>query len=235
MDACLMATIEVAYELRKHVRAIAASAELVPGTSWPYSAILAALRAQPAIDGVTLATRIVDAYHARYAASPPTLNTGDVTKVALDLARIEPIATALVAFSTELRNNMGASWRALSAAQFATFERETRKRLRVSEKTKFGHHLWDAGSLAAELIAGAAPEAVRSAASELRAALQPGPGRAVTAEAHLGDWFDGTAGLTLYLAPPNLPQSKAYSKLALTKLSKWDETLMAYRRARGSV
>ena len=36
MDACLMANLEVAYEVRNSVRYLVASEELVPGHSWPY-------------------------------------------------------------------------------------------------------------------------------------------------------------------------------------------------------
>src|SRR5262249_8454450 len=45
MDACLMASLEVAYEIRESVRYLAASPEMVPGHSWPYGRIFGALRA----------------------------------------------------------------------------------------------------------------------------------------------------------------------------------------------
>jgi hypothetical protein len=233
MDACLMSTIEVAYEVRGHARAIAASAELVPGASWPYDVILDQLARTPEQDGVALAKSVVDAYHAHYVAHPPA--SGDVTKVALDLSRLEPVGAALLAFSAALQHNMGASWQALHKAQFDTFTRETRAKRRLPAKTKFGYHLWDIASLATALAHSAAPDAVKTAAKTLAAAVQVGTGRAITAEAHVGDWFDGTCGLTLYLAPPNKPLSKTYQRLALAKLSKWHETLAALQRVRGSV
>jgi hypothetical protein len=235
MDACLMATAEVAYELRDHARAIAASAELVPGKSWPYDAILARLRQHPEQDGLSLAKHVVESYRAFYTAHPPTLNFGDVTKIALDSSRIEAVATALLALSDALRQNMRASWQALGTAQFETFQRETRHRLRLTPKTKFGYHLWDIGSLADALARSTAPEAVRTAARTLRETLQAGDGAAIAAEAHAGDWFDATCGLTLYMAPPNKPLSKTYPELALAKLSRWHEMLTEFQRARGTV
>src|SRR6266496_2557645 len=45
MDACLMANLEVAYEVRRAVRHLVASEGLVPGHSWPYGGVFGELRA----------------------------------------------------------------------------------------------------------------------------------------------------------------------------------------------
>ncbi len=60
MDACLMANLEVAYELRNTVRYLVASEELVPGHSWPYRAIYGALRSSPELGGDDLARVAVE-------------------------------------------------------------------------------------------------------------------------------------------------------------------------------
>ena len=86
MDACLMANLEVAYEVRKDVRYLVASQELVPGHSWPYQTIFGALRANPDLGGAQFAKLVVEQYVGFYSANPPA--AGDVTKVALDLGRI---------------------------------------------------------------------------------------------------------------------------------------------------
>jgi hypothetical protein len=81
MDACLMGNLEVAYELRKDVRCLVASQELVPGHSWPYSEIYGALGADPGLTGRALARLVVDRYVGFYVATPPS--AVDVTNVDL--------------------------------------------------------------------------------------------------------------------------------------------------------
>jgi hypothetical protein len=104
MDACLMANLEVAYEVRKAVRYLVASEELVPGHSWPYLAIFGALRANPDQGGADLAQLIVDRYVSFYKANPPA--GGDVTKVALDLKQITEVAHGLDALAAALLPNI---------------------------------------------------------------------------------------------------------------------------------
>ena len=70
MDACLMASLEVAYQIKSSVRAFVASAELVPGHSWPYSAIYGALRNDPEMSGTALARLAVEKYVQFYTGKP---------------------------------------------------------------------------------------------------------------------------------------------------------------------
>src|SRR6185295_13717681 len=62
MDACLMANVEVAYELRSSTRYLAASEELVPGHSWPYARIFGDLRTASDMSGADLARLVVNQY-----------------------------------------------------------------------------------------------------------------------------------------------------------------------------
>ena len=84
MDACLMANLEVAYQVRKSVSYLVASEELVPGESWPYDVIFGELRANPNRSARDLAASSVQHYFGYYADHPQAV--GDVTKVALDLS-----------------------------------------------------------------------------------------------------------------------------------------------------
>ena len=228
MDACLMASIEVAYELRQHVRHMVASEELVPGTSWPYDTILADLMAQPDMSSADLAQCIAQNFLAYYTANPPPPNGGDVTKVALDLARIGDVSTTVKALADALRANMPGEWKNLWKAQYDAFDKETDKQRRVPAKTKFGYHLWDMRSLAAGLVANNAVQAdVKAAALAVVAALQPGA--AVIANAYRGDWFDGIGGVSVYMPPSDKPMSTVYDKLAFAKDTGWAEMLKAYR------
>jgi hypothetical protein len=55
-----MVNIEVAYDVRKAVRYLVASEELVPGHSWLYKEIFGALRAKPDQNDADFARLVVD-------------------------------------------------------------------------------------------------------------------------------------------------------------------------------
>jgi hypothetical protein len=225
MDACLMANLEVAYELRKAVRYLVASEELVPGHSWPYQEIFAALRANPDQSGADFAKLIVDRYVSFYTANPPA--RGDVTKIALDLGRIEELVRATDRLADALREDMNKHGDLLWMVQQSARDRERRVGKRKS--SKFDYQLWDMGSLAAGLAKSEAVSVTvqRAAAHALQAVLS-GKG-AVLAEGHLGAWFDGIGGVTVYLMPPKQQRiSPSYSRLAFAKDTQWDEMLSAY-------
>lgn len=225
MDACLMGNLEVAYQLRHVVRHLVASPELVPGHSWPYAAIYGQLKDDPNQDGAALARMVVSKYLEFYAANPP--RQGDVTKVALDLGRIDPLKDAADALAKALLEDIGRNSAAVWAVQSSTQERETRKNARAP--SKFDYHLWDLGAVAAALAASNdVSPTVKDAARDTVEALKPGAG-AVLAEGHEGQWFDGTFGVSIYLPVVNRI-SPWYPKVAFAADTQWDEMLVAYRQ-----
>jgi hypothetical protein len=224
MDACLMANLEVAYQLRHDVKYCAASSELVPGHSWPYDAIFGELRAHPDMNGADLARLIVDRYVRAYTAAPP--QAGDVTKVALDLGRVRDVAAATDRLAAALQADMARHADVLWDVQLKTRQHEAGSRKR--SPSKFDYHLWDLGSVSAALSAAADASAdVHAAAAAVNAALEPGKG-AVLAEGHVGAWFDGTCGVSIYL-PLAQRLTPAYAGLAFAADTQWDEMVTAYR------
>ncbi len=100
MDACLMAMIEVQYQVRQFADVMVASQELEPMRGWPYNTILADLTARPTMEARELATLIVDRYVESYTSD--SRRQPDVTQSAIDLSRlgeaaavIQPLASAL--------------------------------------------------------------------------------------------------------------------------------------------
>jgi hypothetical protein len=224
MDACLMASAEVAYELKASVRAFVASSELVPGHSWPYSAVYGALRGHPDMRGIDLARLVVERYVQFYTEKPPTI--GDVTKVALDLGRIDAIGSAARSLADALTQDMANQSAVIWDAQRAARTHETNGAKR--SPSKFDFHLWDLGSLASGIAASVqGSEAVRGAASAVKTALKPGD--ALLAEGHRGAWFDGIGGVTVYLVPPGVQRvSPYYGQLAFARQTHWGDMLMRY-------
>ena len=231
MDACLMGNIEVAYELRNTVRYMVASEELVPGTSWPYDTILGRLHQQPDMAAGDLAQHIVGDYAAYYRANPPAFGTADVTKVALDLARIGELQAPIKALADTLRAHMDEDHVAFHAAQLAAFKQETYENRRDWQKSKFGYHLWDLRTLAVGIAAQTQRAELKAAAEAVAAGLKPGG--VVMAEAHEGAWFDGIGGVSVYMAPGGKPLSAKYRGLAFARDTGWWEVLKGWQGEAG--
>ncbi|ALN89090.1 clostripain family protein [Lysobacter gummosus] len=102
-DACLMAMIEPAYELRNRADFLVGSEELEPGEGWDYG-FLAKLSAQPATTGAqSLGRFVVDSYRDYYTNNPSghtTLSSIDLSKAGLVADALDSVAESLTT-STE--------------------------------------------------------------------------------------------------------------------------------------
>jgi len=95
LDACSMAMVEFAYELRGHTRFMISSQEEVPDFSFPYSAILKNFKDNDKIEDLCKA--IVGSYSEAYKdyIFDYDTNTAPVTLSALDLEKMETITNSL--------------------------------------------------------------------------------------------------------------------------------------------
>ncbi len=97
-DACLMATIDVAYAFRNIGRYLVASQALEPGYGWDYDAWLEVLAQDPAMDGAQLGKAICDTFADSYRGK----RTGDEITLSLtDLGAIGPLMDAYDAIGAE--------------------------------------------------------------------------------------------------------------------------------------
>jgi hypothetical protein len=224
MDACLMANLEVAYQVRHAVRYLVASEELVPGHSWPYDTIFGALRTDSGRSPAELATSVVRHYTSYYRAHPPQV--GDVTKVALDLSEVNRLAQAVASLASALSEGMDDHTDLLWSVQQKTSVKESRNHRR--KPNKFDYHLWDLGTLADGLVVSdGASIAVHQAAAAVREGLAAG-GPLVLAEGHSGSWFEDIGGVSIYLMPPGQRMSPYYDNLAFSQDTAWSDMLKAY-------
>jgi hypothetical protein len=178
------------------------------------------------MDGAEFAKLVVDRYVSFYTAHPPV--AGDVTKVALDLGRITEIANGLGALAASLLATIESQADTLWKAQTTALQRETRKGAR--KDNKFRYNLWDLGTVIRQLSTDTPELKVKAAADALLQMLLPGAS-AVLAEGHVGDWFDGLAGASVYLVRPPTRISPYYTELALPKNTHWGDMLSAYHQA----
>lgn len=99
-DACLMGTIEVAYQLRDYVSYMVASEETEPNDGYPYDMILTELAASPSMPPAQLASTIVTKYVISYTdALPDPEDAPHVTSAALNLTQVGNAATAVSALA----------------------------------------------------------------------------------------------------------------------------------------
>ncbi len=102
VDACIMATLEAAYEFRDSADILIASQDLVQGQGWDYRDLLGRLTAQPAMNPRELATAIVDSY--RSFSESTAWGYGNQTISALTLGSgIEAVAKEVDALSMRVK------------------------------------------------------------------------------------------------------------------------------------
>ncbi len=212
MDACLMSNLEVAYQLRDHVRYIVASEENEPGDGWPYDRVLGRLAADPGMATADLARHIVSDYIDSYADQG---YLGDVTQAALDLSRITDLTTTVDALAGRLQAVMPAVYSDVWQAQ--------------RRSARFWHNtLWDLGQFCSELAARTADAELADAATAVVDSLECGEGRPLIAEQHRGQKVSGCHGITIYLVPPMTGLSRFYGELDFATDHRWLSMLEAY-------
>jgi hypothetical protein len=210
MDACLMANLEVAYEVRTAVRVIVASEAPEPDSGWPYQAVLGLFNAAPVSEPIALGVGIVRVFGE---AADQRRDKRASTLVALDLAQVVPLAIEIDALAERLLEGMPATRQTLWAAQAKT--------------TRFwGDTLADLSQLCERLRA--KPESpLREAAAALRATLAPGG--LIAASYARGKDVAGVGGLSIYLpVPRKTPISKFYAETAFARERRWAALLDAY-------
>jgi len=213
MDACLMSTLEVAYQVRKQARAVVGSEELEPGAGWQYQALLSALNAKPAMDGPALGAAVVKSYIDSYKTAQ---DQWPVTQCAVDTAHCDAFASTVDGLVKALRAKLTTGWAELLKAQ--------------SRATSFELEMTDLSSLCRALAATTKDSAIQSAARGVLDALTPGG--YVIAEGHLGPKVEDCGGVSMYLpSPANSKISPYYKDLESAKRHRWDELLRDYFRA----
>jgi len=212
MDACLMSNLEVAYQAQPYVSYVVASEESEPNEGWPYEMVLPKLVADPGLPAADLACHVVQAYTQSYR---DMQYSGDVTQAALDLAQMGALNTALDHLADVLHGRLPRAGQQIWKAQ---------------KKTKrFWHNtLADIGSFGSEMKRVSRDKATKAAADEVMAALQPGAGRFVLAEAHDGAGVAMCSGATIYMPSPLVGVSKFYGDLEFAKKQQWKPMLEAY-------
>jgi hypothetical protein len=213
MDACLMSTLEVAYQVRASARAVVGSEELEPGAGWPYHTLLRELTATPKMDGPALGKVVVRTYVDSYRRQP---SQWPITQCAVDTALVEQFTRTVDGLVAALRARLPGAWSEILKAQART--------------TSFEFEMLDLRAFCRALVEATSDSVLKTQAQHLTGALAPGG--YVLAEGHLGPKVEECGGVSLYLpSPTSSTVSQYYKDLSFAKRHRWDEFLADYCRA----
>jgi cysteine peptidase C11 family protein len=213
MDACLMSTLEVAYQARSDVLNVVGSEELEPADGWPYTAILKDLAAKPDMDGGRLGEVVVKRYIQSY---NNRRRLWPVTQCAMAADGIKPFSEALDELAGALTKHMREDGvRQVQAAHLRT--------------AGFMGDLFDLHDFASELRRRRVGNEVKRAAKKLVDSLAPNG--YVLAEGHRGESVKQCGGVTAYLPYPGWGISPYYKDLRFSKQHRWDNFIRNYHRA----
>lgn len=224
LNACQMASVEVATQLRGSVVALVASQEDMPVQSLPYDAILPQLAQDPTQDAVTLAAMLVARYRAYFDTHPlPWAQSGMPPGVTLTAVRPDsfaPLLAAMRALATALHAALPGAVAALWHAHF-------------SQAHAFKFRQYDLRSLADGLATHPqAPAAVVAAAQQVALALAD-PQLLIAHDAM--PVYAKTGGLSVHLMRVRKgvlpPPSKFYGETAFAAATGWMDLLLAYQQA----
>ncbi|HEY9246892.1 MAG TPA: clostripain-related cysteine peptidase [Candidatus Methanoperedens sp.] len=215
-DACLMNTIEVAYQLKDTAKIIVGSEETEPGSGWPYEEVLAAISEKPSMTPQDLSKKIVDSYVNSYEKGA---DSEPVTMAAVNLEKISSVMSSLDRWANALKKNIAAK---------DTFNTV----LLSSEKVqKFYYRTYkDISDFARLLKEGSNVKEIQDTSAAVMDALEPGDNNFVIASKSLTDNMANAHGVSIYF-PGCESYTKYYDKLNFAKKCKWDEFIKAYQKA----
>lgn len=206
-DACLMAMLEVNYQIMATARYAVGSEEEEPGNGWPYDRILKALAKKPAMAPDELARTVVAQYAASYGA-------GDgVTLAAVDLGQSDSLAAAVEKLGGSLLARVGkqSEMTLLSAV-----------RAKVQEYSAPYDDYVDL----VDLCDGLQRLLGDAAVTEACAAVKQAVAKMVLASAAKGSGVARSHGISIYF--PKHKVCALYAKLDFAKKNAWAKFIAAY-------
>lgn len=217
MDACLMSTVEVAYQLRDQAGYLVASQALEPMEGWPYLSILRKLAAEPERSPANLAALVVEEYGRHYMESSRG-GWGQITQSAVDLSHLESLAAHTSCLVRLLEPALGKD----DFFAQATLDQARQGAVRLYEDAEHriadNVDLYDLLVLLRDEYRGYEPEWPATIQQFLDAFEGDAGTRPVLAREAMGPGgMERTGGLSIYLPPPGT-YSEFYDGLAFAKL-----------------
>ncbi len=214
-DACLMNTIEVAFQLKQTARIIVGSEETEPNAGWPYDKVLSAIAKDPDLSPEDFSKIIVDSYIKSY---DKGANSDPVTLSALNSKKITGVMTALNKLAAALKKNISDS---------DTFYKILETTYDVQQFYYPTYKdIFDFAKLLNERLDA---KDIKVSSQAVMDILEPGDNNFIIASGNLTKSMSRAHGATIYL-PVRETYLKYYNKLDFPKKSKWDEFVKAYQK-----
>ncbi|MCZ7356878.1 MAG: clostripain-related cysteine peptidase [Candidatus Methanoperedens sp.] len=215
-DACLMNTVEVAYQLKDTAKVIVGSEETEPDAGWPYDSVLGALAANPSMSPQEFGKAIVDLYIRSY---DKGVNSEPVTMAAVNLDKISALISTIDKCAVALKKNIAAQ---------DTFN----DIMLCSENVqKFYYRTYkDIFDFAKLIKEKSKVKEIQDTCAGVMEALKPSDNSYVIASMSLTTNMANAHGVSVYF-PGRESYTKYYDRLDFARKSKWDEFIKAYQKA----
>ncbi|HLB70441.1 MAG: clostripain-related cysteine peptidase [Candidatus Methanoperedens sp.] len=215
-DACLMNTIEVAYQLKDTAKIILGSEETEPSAGWPYDKVIGAIAADPDKDPGELCKEIVDSYIKSYDTGE---NSEPVTLSAVNTGKIGDALSAIDKWAAVLKKNMSDRDTFYSVLSI------------IDEIQKFYYPTYkDLYDFARLLNERSKSKDIKDSSKAVMDILAPGNNNFIVASKYLTQSMANAHGITIYF-PGRQSYLKYYDRLDFAKKSRWNEFLKAYQKA----
>jgi len=201
-DACLMAMVEIGYQIRQFGDVMVASEETIPWNGWPYDTILSDLKTHPTYSSTSLGARICVRYIAFYGSG------SGVTLSAINLKKLEALASEIASFAVILQKHWSCCQSKIKSARAAT-------------EDMYDPDYADLIHFARKLYATYPHLEVRTACTKLISAVTS----VVIKNVH-GSLHPQSTGLTIYF--PEYSYNYGYDSLDLALRTKWNAFLYLY-------
>jgi hypothetical protein len=206
MDACYMAMVEVAYQIKDCAQIMVTSEDSIPGDGWQYDCILENLVTNPDQSTRQFASEIVNCYYQQYAGSAI-----DVTLSAVDLTGMDLLAGEISVLANQIINDHATPRNNYREARNASQQYPPGLGLEYIDLKDFVNQLKDYTS----------NYKVLNVAEEINQLLQPG--NIIFSNTHYGSSVKNSHGLSIYF--PYYSYDNYYDYTNFSRDTLWDEML----------
>lgn len=237
MDACLMAMVEVAYQIKDSVETMVASQQTIPGEGYPYTDFIGTLSQNSTrMNGQDLAEAVVAAYKNHYTRN----RTADFTLSAIDVSSINLVKDNIVSFISAV--NACSKVDPVQTKKMIVTARKASTEFEMDEYIDL--HSFYAGILSQMKKSSPKSMAIlpqkkkyrvvspeyQKALDVLNAVIQEGLDHVATVAFHSasGSVFSGVKGLSIYY-PKSGALHSSYAKTLFAQDTNWGTFIRTYR------
>ncbi len=205
MDACFMAMVEVAYQIKDFAQIMIASQAIIPADGWQYDYIMGSLITSPEQTTEQFASEIVNSYYMQYAGS-----SRNITLSAVDLNGIDNLTGEISKLAQEIIDDRSTPKNNYRKARNAT-----------QYYTGLGFEYIDLKHYVSLLEDYTTNSKVINAANTIKQLLQSG--NIIISNAYSGTSVQNSHGLSIYF--PYYLYDNYYNNTNFSRDTLWDEML----------